>query len=371
MNRINIKRDKTIDILKALCLIFVILGHCGFPGTQFLYLFHMPLFFMASGYLFDKKKIFSSKDLKIFCFRKIKSLWLPYVIWSTATLLLQNFFLKINFYTNNTEILAYSGSSIQDYITLEQFVIRFLKILLFKSGTLFTCAFWFIRVLFVVEIGFAVLIYILNKADLKKNYSEAIIGSIAIVSLIVGQYLSVEHIGLLDFSNCFAGFTLFWLGTLMREHRMVYIAGKKAFIVLSFIALMILNTKGIVLLNQNNFTSPIFLMCAAICGWSFIYGISNAVSEVANIANMAYQINIAAIDIMVLHFIGFKIIAVIQVIMRGLPLYHLARFPILDGGKGWWFLYFLAGLLFPLSFYKVRNYIGGMIKYNNACIRDN
>ena len=363
------KRDKSIDILKAICLLCVILGHCGFPGTQFIYLFHMPLFFMASGYLFDKKKVNSSKNLKTFFLRKIKTLWLPYVIWNTVMLAMQNTFLKINFYTNNIEVLSYSGSSIQDYITLEQFAIKFIKILLFKSGTLFTCAFWFIRVLFVVELCFALLIYVLNKIKLKSSYSKVIVGSVAIVALIIGQYLSVEHIGLMDFSNCFASFTLFWLGTLMKDCRMSFITDKKVSIMLAFIGLMVLNTQGSILLNQNYFTSPIFLICSAICGWIFIYGISKVASETGKIAYVAYEINIAAIDIMALHFIGFKAIAAVQVVTRGLPLYHLARFPVLDGGKGWCLLYFLAGLVFSLLFYKVRNYMGGKIKYKNVCIK--
>ena len=50
------KRDKSIDILKAICLLCVILGHCGFPGTQFIYLFHMPLFLWQADICSTRKK---------------------------------------------------------------------------------------------------------------------------------------------------------------------------------------------------------------------------------------------------------------------------------------------------------------------------
>lgn len=357
-----IKRDKSVDVLKALCLIFMVLGHCGFPCTQFIYLFHMALFFMASGYLFNKNKVITTEGLKKFFCRKIKTLWLPYVFWNTAFLAMQNVFLKIHLYTCNPAVLNYSGSSIQDYITIKQFFTKFAKILLFKSGTLFTSAFWFIRALFIVEITFAVLTYVLSRIEWKKNFSDTIMGIISILSLLFGYFLSLEHIQLLDFSNCFVGFTLFWLGTMMRKQNITSITEKKPFIVLAFIVLLFLNTQGVILLNQNEFTNPAFLICSALSGWIFILGIAKKLSPIDRVSNYAYYINQAAIDIMALHFIGFKAVAAVQVVIRGLPMYHLARFPILDGSNGWWVVYFFSGFFPPLLFDRVKNYELGKVR---------
>lgn len=361
MNKI-IKRDRSLDVLKALCLIFMVLGHCGFPGTQFIYLFHMPLFFMASGYLFNWNNVITTEGLKKFFFRKIKTLWMPYVFWNTAFLAMQNIFLKINLYTCNPAVLNYSGSSTQDYITTKQFFTKFAKILLFKSGTLFTSAFWFIRVLFIVEIIFAVLTYGLHKIGLKRNFSDIIIGIISILSLLFGYYLGFKHIKLMDFSNCFVGFALFWLGTVMKKQNMTSITGKTSFVVLAFIMLLFLNTRGVILLNQNEFTNPAFLICSALSGWILILGISKRLSQIDRIANSAYRINLAAIDVMALHFIGFKAVAVVQVISRGLPIFHLARFPILDGSNGWWIIYFICGFFPPLLFNKSKRYVFEKVK---------
>ena len=54
------ERDKSIDIMKGILIFFVIIGH--YPSINeriqsIIYWFHMPLFFMISGYLFKKKKI--------------------------------------------------------------------------------------------------------------------------------------------------------------------------------------------------------------------------------------------------------------------------------------------------------------------------
>ena len=56
-------RDYTIDGVKALGLVYMVLEHCDFPGTHFIYLFHMPIFFIASGYLFSDNRVTTIKGI--------------------------------------------------------------------------------------------------------------------------------------------------------------------------------------------------------------------------------------------------------------------------------------------------------------------
>ncbi len=97
------KRDENIDVLKGLAIICVVLGHCGFPGGAYIYLFHMAVFFMASGYCFDAKKIQSSDNLWEYALKKLRSLWLPYVIFNTLGWIFYNTFIQIGFLTENPE----------------------------------------------------------------------------------------------------------------------------------------------------------------------------------------------------------------------------------------------------------------------------
>lgn len=46
-------RNINIDIIKGIGIILMVGGHCGMPFTHFIYLFHMAIFFMASGYCFN------------------------------------------------------------------------------------------------------------------------------------------------------------------------------------------------------------------------------------------------------------------------------------------------------------------------------
>ena len=47
------QRDPVLDSMRGIGIVLMVLGHSGFPGTGFIYLFHMALFFMLSGWLFS------------------------------------------------------------------------------------------------------------------------------------------------------------------------------------------------------------------------------------------------------------------------------------------------------------------------------
>lgn len=53
-------RDTTLDAMKGLGIIAVILGHLQPYGVQFIFSFHMPLFFISGGYLYKPKPVSQS-----------------------------------------------------------------------------------------------------------------------------------------------------------------------------------------------------------------------------------------------------------------------------------------------------------------------
>ena len=82
----GMERDKSIDVMKGILIVLVVMAHAQGPGYRFIYLFHMATFFMISGYLW-KTRSNLSKD-SVFIRRKIKSLYFPYVICNGAFLLI-------------------------------------------------------------------------------------------------------------------------------------------------------------------------------------------------------------------------------------------------------------------------------------------
>ncbi len=57
------KKDSLFSLLKGIGIALVVIGHSGCPDAlcDFIYAFHMPLFFIISGFLF-KSTIFKNKN---------------------------------------------------------------------------------------------------------------------------------------------------------------------------------------------------------------------------------------------------------------------------------------------------------------------
>lgn len=86
-----------ISIAKGLGIICMVIGHSGCPSSlrDFIYMFHIPLFFLISGYCFKEKYL---TDFKLFATKRIHGLYLPFVKYSIMFLLLHNLFFKIGIY---------------------------------------------------------------------------------------------------------------------------------------------------------------------------------------------------------------------------------------------------------------------------------
>jgi polysaccharide biosynthesis protein PslL len=125
-----------IDPLKGIGILAVVIGHISTGYIQvWLYLFHMPLFYFISGYLFKP-----STQIRQFFYKKVLNLLLPYLI-----------FLML-FSAREILPLMINGQYIQSVKT-------FLKFL--WGGRLltgWTSVFWFITCLFVTQQVFNILL---------------------------------------------------------------------------------------------------------------------------------------------------------------------------------------------------------------------
>lgn len=83
------ERDIEIDIAKGIGILLVIVGHCNvvpyMPYRHFIFTFHMPLFFIFSGFFFRKKEV------KSLLKSDVKYLMLPYLL-TCLTIIILSFF---------------------------------------------------------------------------------------------------------------------------------------------------------------------------------------------------------------------------------------------------------------------------------------
>ena len=82
------KRIEYIDLYKGIGILLMIMAHVNFWGRidHFIHAFHMPMFFVASGYLYQKR---SSAELSLGSFlkKKSKSMLIPYFVFGLINFL--------------------------------------------------------------------------------------------------------------------------------------------------------------------------------------------------------------------------------------------------------------------------------------------
>lgn len=142
-------RDNVVTIAKAIGIILMVVAHAGIPKlfNDFIYMFHMPLFFILSGFCF--KEIYLD-DPRRFIVNKVKGLYFPFVKWCLFFLILHNFFFSINVYN---DVYGYQGKVSHIYTLSETIKIGFNNLRMIENEQLLG-GYWFIKDLFFASLIF-------------------------------------------------------------------------------------------------------------------------------------------------------------------------------------------------------------------------
>lgn len=169
----NKERNINIDIIKGIGIILMVGGHCGMPFTHFIYLFHMAIFFMASGYCFNASNSETMQDVLSFVKRKFKGLWFPYVLWTAVFSLLHNVFIKAGIYSPAPWSISEIGKNI-------------IKSFFLHGHTQLGSALWFISALMQIAVLYCCIDYVIKKVTVSKKANFLLQGAVSIVFLAVG-----------------------------------------------------------------------------------------------------------------------------------------------------------------------------------------
>ena len=80
------------DIVKGIGIIAIVLGHSASRLTAFVYLWHVPLFFFITGYLYNERKY--RRDPFAYLGRRIKSTWPKFMLYAGVHILFHNLLVK-------------------------------------------------------------------------------------------------------------------------------------------------------------------------------------------------------------------------------------------------------------------------------------
>lgn len=337
-------RNNILDILKGIGIILIVLGHTGFKYNNFIYLFHMAIFFIASGYLFKKKYTENKKELKGFIVKKIKRLYIPFIICNVIAIFLNNFFININIY----DLTNHSIFGLKDFAT------NILKVILFHNNTEIFGATWFLRILFEVSIIYAIIDYFLNKKA--KKYKHIIQIIISIIFCIVGFVMIDKSISLpfIDISML-ETYILFELGIIIKKYTKENIKSIYRIIILifSFLLLLLLSKCGEIEMSKNIYTNLFYYLIASIAGWYLVYEIAYFISKIKIINNIFEYIGYKSFSILIWHFVAFKLVNYFVVVLYNMDFSNISKFPVLLKNDYWYLVYTLVGIILPLILDKL------------------
>lgn len=141
----NTERLAYIDNIKGIGIFLVVLGHItkNVYIINFIYSFHIPLFFFISGMLINPSK----HSLKDFVINKFKRLIVPYLAFSVISLV----------------IWASAKVMMGEQISIQQQILGILRANVNLGDLKFNIPLWFLPCLFVTEILFVLIYKIINK----------------------------------------------------------------------------------------------------------------------------------------------------------------------------------------------------------------
>jgi fucose 4-O-acetylase-like acetyltransferase len=346
-------RDNTISICKGIGIILMVVGHAGSPSFigRFIYCFHMPLFFIASGYFFSTKYL---DDKFSFVKKRVKGLYIPFVKWGLIFLLLHNLLFNANILN-----ASFGGSYLYSF---NQILDKGFHIITtmgsYEPAILGT--FWFLRSLFVASIVFCLLFYLIDKLLHLKHVNTAII--ICLMAFVAGFIMSFKRINLpyIPQGGIREIYGLFYIGVgfLFRNSKMnSKLKYDNLILMFSFIIICLLsyfNPTSLSTYPKLKLYLGTFI--PAIVGWIMTYKFSswfdNVISE--NIIYVYLKKSLLylgehTMPIIVFHFLSFKIVSLIKVTYYGYSPLMVGCHPVISYNNGtFWVYYSIVGLIVPL-----------------------
>ena len=335
------KRNKSMDIAKGIGIILVVIGHSGSPLMNFVYLFHMPLFFFISGYFYKDK--YSDNPL-ILIVKRIKTLYIPCVVYQIIFLALHNFFYKINIYSNNQ---FFGNLKINPYTHSDEMSVLS-HILYFDRTEQLAGVFWFFTTLFIINVAFCLISFIIKHIIKNSKIQEVCRAIVVIISFSIGNVYAYYNIHFdKKLEVAYVVLLFFYAGYLYKRYESM-IKIKLYASIICFSILVCTSFYGTLSISTNENINPLFLLCTSFMGIYLIMCISKYMSKMNLKIKLLKYIGNNTVVILCLQFLCFKIVNLMQVLIYKYPNYRIASYPVISGTKGWWILYVLVGVFVPL-----------------------
>lgn len=348
-------RNCIFDIAKGIGIMTVVFGHAVCPLTKFFYLFHMPLFFILSGYFFKAKYYSNISELKQFFIKKLKSLYLIIVINNFILILLHNYFIKIKLYTTNPIFnslkIEYFIQHATIFYDIKQIFINIFYTLIYAKTEQFLGFAWFLKTLLFLSIIYCLLSYIFyHYLNIKnKNLLHQYMTYITFFCFILGWICNLLHFNFYGIGTMLTCSLFYHLGILYKDYfSNTEFTSRWWWGGLTLLLIVLYTSPEQYNIASNKYYNPIILIITAISGFILVMYVSYKISKINTLSNIFSYIGRHTICILCLHTLAFRLITYLFVKMNKYPDLMLAAHPIIQNTNFWWLAYGIVGVCIPL-----------------------
>ncbi len=265
-------RIEWIDVSKFIAITIMVMGHIGLPKvlSDFIHIFHMPVFFIMSGMCFNFEK---HKKFKNFLTSRVKSLLVPHFMWSIIMYIIWRI------YCNFQPMGEYVGP------------LEFIKLLFTKdAGAVYFGGFgvmqWFFTCLFFAEL-FMWLVFKVADVMFSKIHTGSILlvggGLFLVIATICAEKIMYNPLGILTaFLGaffCIVGYLFKEVIALKTEKILTNIGGFLGSLVFLLIVWKINGTTNMRTMEYGNI---LLFVIGALAGSYLIFAVSYVFTTVMN-----------------------------------------------------------------------------------------
>ena len=372
------KRNTIISIAKGIAIILMVIAHAEAPGwlCQFIFEFHMPLFFITAGFFFSKKYL---TDEATFVKKRVKGLYWPFVKWAVFFLILHNWMFDIGILN---EVYGNEKGGVLHPWSAHQIQQNLWNIFTAMGGyDAFLCgAFWFFRGLFVASILYLIIYKVVLKLLPSKAETSAPYIICLLMLLLCGwktweglKVINLVQGGYRDLMGCF----FFGVGFIFRQYvdnyrRLIARHYTDVWTTLLFGIIVFLFSKYLTA-NMNwrsTFNQFLSLPVPAILGFLMTFNISTWIDKGQNwFKRFLVYTGDHTLYIFIFHIISYKAVSLLKIWYYGLDSRQIGCHMVIHDHSQedcFWILYTIAGVGLPLLGIWLYEKIKAKIKASKA-----
>lgn len=342
-------------------IILMVAGHTyNHFYHNFIYLFHVAVFYIISGYCFNDSYTDDLKNLFVLLKKRIKGLWLPYFSYNLLFLFLHSLLIKLGFLTLDSSYFNYEPilkDGFTQVLTFSGYIKTIIKSVFFIHSQTLVGGLWFLGGLFYVTFFYSLIQWLLKKLHIEKYHIL-----FSVLLLFVGYFLKkfdlLKGLGLgKQISLVFVTEILFTLGIYISKFSSNfdlsnYIQSnfnKKWFFIIFcivFVSLFEISKFETISIAAVSIINPFAFISFSLLGFVLLYSFGKLIDG-TKFEKIFLWLGKNTIPILALHTVAFKFVNFLQMLYYGESKVVMALYPVWKTSLFWGLLYTFVGVVFP------------------------